>query len=82
MTQSLPSQTQIALHDITQEFTRATDDYPEFASRHEAYGVLAEEFYELMKALHENDHAGYYLELSQVAAVCLKEMSQLIKYGK
>lgn len=71
-----------AIHDVLQELERAQIAYPEFNSKHEAYGVLSEEVYEVLKALHENDGAAYYLEVSQVAAVCLKEMIRLSNYGK
>lgn len=63
-------------NDITKQLDWA-NTYPQFTSRHEAYGVLAEEFYELMKGLHENNHDNFYLELSQIAAVCIKEMTRL-----
>lgn len=45
--------------------------WAQFASRHEAYGIIDEERYELMKALHENDKDGFRQELIDIAVACI-----------
>lgn len=42
-----------------------------YASNHECYGVLAEEFSEVLDALHSNDDVRFCEELIDVAVVCL-----------
>ena len=60
--------------DIREELTKAIQQHGWFKSPHEAYGVLAEEVYEVLMALHSNDSKQMYKELSQVAAVAMKAM--------
>lgn len=66
-----------AITTVHSQLDFAMDRYPMFHSTHEAYGVLAEEFKEVMDALHANDNIQLYKELSQVAAVAIKAMMML-----
>jgi len=52
-------------HRLIEKGTKA------FASRHEAYGIIAEEFYELLGALHQNDRASFKDELIDIAVGCI-----------
>ena len=40
-------------------------------STHEVYGIIAEEFHELMLAMHGNDNAEFYAELEDIAVACI-----------
>ena len=43
-----------------------------YSSVHEAYGLLAEEMHELLKAIHENEgHDAIVEELNDIAAACI-----------
>jgi hypothetical protein len=42
-----------------------------YAGPHETYGIVAEEFYELMDALHLNDTDGFQKELLDIAVACV-----------
>lgn len=46
--------------------------YGDYASTHEALGVLEEERDELLAAIHSNSLASVYIEAKQVAAVALR----------
>lgn len=50
----------------------AQSKYGDFASAHEALGVLIEEVDELKTAIHANKLGSVYLEAIQVAAVALR----------
>lgn len=67
------------LQDIQNEYDYAVKTYGNFTNIHEAYGVLAEEMYEVLKAIHENKTRDTYMEVSQVAAVCFKTLELLNK---
>lgn len=41
------------------------------SSTHEIYGVVAEEFHELMLAMHGNDVTEFYSELEDIAVACI-----------
>ncbi len=61
-------------HDVlVNEVLRRLDKkgYDSFIGTHEAYGILAEEFYELCKAMHENDTPEFKEELMDIAAGCI-----------
>jgi hypothetical protein len=40
-------------------------------SPHEVYGIIAEEFHELMLAMHSNDSSDFYSELEDIAVACI-----------
>lgn len=42
---------------------------------HETYGILTEEFYELMLSLHGNQGANFYKELLDIAVGCIIGMA-------
>lgn len=42
-----------------------------YASRHETYGLLAEEVHELLDALHKNEGDNFKEELLDIATVCI-----------
>jgi NTP pyrophosphatase (non-canonical NTP hydrolase) len=42
-----------------------------YASRAEIYGLLSEEVYELLKAMHENDGKNFKDELLDIALICV-----------
>jgi hypothetical protein len=50
-----------------------------WVSRHEIYGFVAEEFYELMKSLHENHHTNFEEELIDVMVSCLWGLASIRK---
>lgn len=57
---------------IEDEATRAQQRYGDFASSHEALGVLMEEVMELTEAVRANDLEALRREAIQVAAVALR----------
>lgn len=70
--------------DASDEAARAQKKYGDFASMHEAYGVLAEEVAELFDAVrmgqaHPNRGARIEAEAIQVAAVALRIAAQARK---
>lgn len=66
---------------VDNELDYALEKYPAFNSPHEAYGVLAEEFKEVLDALHANDFVQLYKELAQVSAVARKAMMMIDEKG-
>lgn len=46
-----------------------------YCGPHETYGIIAEEFHELMLAMHGNDHEGFQEELLDIAVACLIGMA-------
>jgi hypothetical protein len=40
-------------------------------STHEVYGIIAEEFHELMLAMHNNESSDFYSELEDIAVACI-----------
>lgn len=40
-------------------------------STHEVYGIIAEEFHELMDAMHSNNNANFVSELEDIAVACV-----------
>lgn len=62
----------IALGMVEGELRRATRAHGSFHSPHEGYGVLAEEFAELLDALRSNDPAQVCEEAIQVAAMAAR----------
>ena len=71
----------VAEQYASDELDYALEKYPAFNSPHEAYGVLAEEFKEVMDALHANDFVQLYKELGQVSAVAQKAMMMIDDKG-
>lgn len=65
------------LADIHDERQRQDESHHQFSSAHEFYGVLAEEFYEVLVALHANDAVALRQEVVQVAAVCLRYVEEV-----
>lgn len=57
---------------IAREARAAQDRYGDFASAHEALGVLTEEYHELIEAIHSNDLEKMRLEAEQLAAVAMR----------
>lgn len=57
---------------IVCEADRAQSQYGDFASTHEALGVLQEEFDELRDAIRSNDLAAVAHEAMQVSAVAMR----------
>lgn len=62
------------------EATAASQRYGDFASSHEAYGVLAEEMAELLDAIRANALLSIGHEALQVAAVALR-LSEVCSRG-
>jgi NTP pyrophosphatase (non-canonical NTP hydrolase) len=58
--------------EIQGELIRATKKHGPMHSAHEAYGVIAEEFYEFLVAMHMNDLGQMRHEATQVAAMCAR----------
>lgn len=54
------------------ESVRARELHGEFHSVHEGLGVMTEEYYELMEAIHQNDPAAIAAEATQVAAMAIR----------
>lgn len=59
----------------------AIDRYGEFASTHEAYGVLAEEVDELLDAIRCNDAQWVIDEAIDVAAVAIRLANEIANRG-
>jgi len=57
---------------VCAEIERAQERYGDFASTHEALGVLTEEYYELVEAIRGNRLDRIQREAVQVAAVALR----------
>lgn len=57
---------------IESEAEKAEARFGPFTSSHEGYGVLMEEVWELLAAVHANDRASVEREAVQVAAVALR----------
>lgn len=55
--------------------------YGSFVSTHEVFGVLAEEWYELKKAMHENDVHQFHKELLDMAVGCIFGMACIEAFG-
>src|SRR5215471_6712842 len=62
---------------VRAEMTKAMAKYPPYNSMHEAFGVIAEEFYELLQAMHANNLQAFKDEAKQVAATCVRAMAEL-----
>lgn len=62
--------------DVLREADAAQAKYGDFASTHEAYGVLAEEVAELLEAIRANALGSVEMEATQVAAVALRLAAQ------
>jgi hypothetical protein len=60
------------LEAIQQEANHAAARYGDFASTHEALGVLTEEYHELLEAIRSNQIKSISREALQVAAVALR----------
>lgn len=60
------------LRAIRQHIEQAEARYGNFASTHEATGVMWEEFYELTGAVHTNNLEQIYDEAIDLAAVCIR----------
>jgi NTP pyrophosphatase (non-canonical NTP hydrolase) len=72
---------ELAVNAASGEAERAQEKYGDFASMHEAYGVLAEEVAELFDAVrmgqaHPSRSARIEAEAEQVAAVALRIRAQ------
>lgn len=61
-----------ALQDIVERSSKAHLKYGDYASTHEAYGVLAEEVSELLDAIRLNDGEAIRDEAIDVAAVAYR----------
>lgn len=48
-----------------------------YMGNHESYGILAEEFNELLDALHSNDNEGFYAELIDIAVGAILAMASM-----
>ena len=48
-----------------------------YVGTHETYGIIAEEFYELLKAMHENNTVNFDEELLDIAVACVIGMASL-----
>ena len=48
-----------------------------FIGNHETYGILAEEFKELLDALHKNDNQDFYCELIDIAVGAILGMASM-----
>jgi len=57
------------------EELKATEEYGDFNSWHELYGVLMEEIFEFFEGVRQNDPDP--LELAQIAGVCQRGIKQL-----
>ena len=57
---------------LLDEVEQAELKWGPFRSAHEAYGVLAEEVFELLDAIHKNDIGQARLEALQIAAVAFR----------
>lgn len=69
------SETTLALlREVANELASATEKFGTFHSAHEGYGVLAEEFAELLDAIRANDNAQIRAEAVQIAAMALQLM--------
>jgi hypothetical protein len=62
--------------EILGEARAAAKNYAPFNSAHEFYGVAAEEFHEVLLALHANDREGLRKEALQLAGVCLRFVAE------
>ena len=60
------------LDEITDEAIDADVRYGPFRSSHEGFGVLTEEYHELLDAIHANDALAIRREAIQVSAVALR----------
>lgn len=70
-----------AVAAVTREVTRQEDKFQPFHSKHEMYGVLSEEVYELLQALHANQHEQFMKEAKQCAAVCIRFLEECTDVG-
>lgn len=61
---------------IFDETNRACAKYPPFNSLHEGLGVLTEEYYELLMAIHSNNIPNAVHEAMQVGAVALRFVAE------
>jgi len=62
----------ILTEELSDEMNRARVRYGDFASTHEALGVLTEEYQELIEAIHGNRMDRIQTEALQVAAVAMR----------
>ncbi len=65
---------------ICAELKQATDKFGPFASAHEGYAVLKEEFDELWDAVKTNDESEMILEARQIGAMAIRflwDMSEM-----
>jgi hypothetical protein len=74
-----------AIDEVQGEILKATDAFGPFNSVHESYGVLSEEMYELIQAIHlfkthsEPDaKAALREEYRQIAAMAIRSMMDLV----
>lgn len=63
--------------DIRMAHKHANDKHGQFRNTHEFYGVLMEEVYEVLQAIHANDDRATYSEIKDVVATCTKAMVML-----
>jgi len=61
-----------SISGVLAEVFCAQDQYGDFKSTHEAYGVLAEEVAELLDAIRANNAEAIDIEATQVSAVALR----------
>lgn len=57
---------------VSAEMSAAATRYGQFASSHEALGVLTEEYAELLEAIRANDMRAIRQEAVQIAAVAIR----------
>jgi hypothetical protein len=84
--QSKEGQLELALrtgqYDVASQIGQAIEQHPDpYHSPHEALGILAEELYEVLMAIHKRDLVNVREELLQIAAVATRAASQLEEIG-
>jgi NTP pyrophosphatase (non-canonical NTP hydrolase) len=62
--------------EVADEMERAHDKYGPFFSTHEALGVIAEEYHELVEAIRSNKSFSIQAEAIQLAAACIRLASE------
>jgi NTP pyrophosphatase (non-canonical NTP hydrolase) len=65
------------IYELEAEIDRADRRYGDYASTHEALGVLAEEYHELVAAIRANKSESIRAEAIQVAAVAIRMVRSL-----
>lgn len=67
---------------VYKELDRATKKFGPFASAHEGYAIMLEELDELWEAIKQNDDEEIAKEATQVAAMSLRFLHDLILAGR